>query len=70
MATNAISSATGAAQQLLQSRQTPQAETAKPAEETAKAKQAQPQQAQATEQPRPVTNTQGQRTGRVVNVTA
>lgn len=73
MATNAISSATGAAQQIQQPRQslqTLQTESGNSIKEAAKPKQDQQPQAQKIEQPRPVTNTQGQRTGTVLNTTA
>jgi hypothetical protein len=83
MAANAINSATSPALALQQSNQTRQADAAKLAAaksaaaksaaepaKAAKAKQVPEPQAQKTERPRPVTNTQGQRTGTVVNTTA
>ena len=74
MATNAISSSSNVAQQLLQPN--PKSDEAKAAEATAKAKQAQEQQAQQaqqvqpTQQSRPVLNSQGQLTGGTINVIA
>ncbi|MRR51624.1 MAG: hypothetical protein EG825_12040 [Rhodocyclaceae bacterium] len=76
MNANSVTSSPNVAQQLQQPRQQDQAskaEAAKAAEEAAKARQAQQQQQakpNETEQPKPVVNTQGQVTGRVVNITA
>lgn len=72
MAISASTSATSSAQQLLKTRQqnpTEQTLAAKTSDEADKARQALPQASQ-TEQPNPVVNTQGQTTGRIVNITA
>lgn len=72
MAISASTSATSSAQQLLKTRQqnpTEQTPAAKTNDEADKARQALPQASQ-TEQPNPVVNTQGQTTGRIVNITA
>ena len=70
MATNAINSATNAYTQP-QARQTQQADEAKQvAEASAKAQKQQVLQAQETQKPAPMTNTQGQVTGTLINITA
>jgi hypothetical protein len=74
MATNGVSSSTGAAHLAQQIRPKNPAEQLQPetaAEADAKANQAQQlQQATKTEEPLPVVNDRGQTTGRIVNVTA
>jgi hypothetical protein len=69
MAISAVSSSTSTSTKAIEQARPPappkKAETPKAAE-SSKA----PPQAQKTEQPKPVVNAQGQKTGRVVNVTA
>jgi hypothetical protein len=70
MAVNAISSPSGAAPQAVQQRKPEETQAQKPVDEAAKARQAQQQQAQKPDQPKPVVNAEGQKTGQVISVTA
>lgn len=72
MAINAATSTTSSAQHLPQMRQqgqTQQSQVTKLTDEAAKPALAS-QQTNKPEQPKPVVNTQGQTTGRLVNITA
>lgn len=78
MPINAVSSAGGAVTQAVQQRKSQESEAPKPeaqkrdaaasADEAAKARQAQAKQ--QAQQPKPVVNAEGQKTGQVINVTA
>lgn len=75
MAVNAISSSTGTTPQAVQQRkpedtQPQKAVDAKGADEAAKARRAQQQQAQKPDQPKPVVNAEGQKTGQIISDTA
>lgn len=70
MAVNAVSSSSGATAQAVQQFKPQETQAQKPAEDTAKAARAQQQQAQPTDQPKPVVNAEGQKTGQIISVTA
>jgi type II secretory pathway pseudopilin PulG len=66
MAMNVGSSTSATLRQTQQQNQTQQAKATQEAEQQAR----QAQQAKKPEQPKPVVNTQGQTTGKVINITA